>query len=127
MPENNKMGLSALVRKSKKSGLWGGCNRFCMPEAALSVPVDDKQYVMIVSGVSEVDPPESMEGKWLRECAMLRSFRELTLLEVRRERLRKCIRVAGVSGVDPFGSTEGIRLRDWARLRAFPGLTRLEA
>ena len=107
MPENNKMGLSALVRKSKKSGLWGGCNRFCMPEAALSVPVDDKQYVMIVSGVSEVDPPESMEGKWLRECAMLRSFRELTRLEVWRERLRECIRVAVVSGVDPFRSTEG--------------------
>lgn len=107
MPENNKMGLSALVRKSKKSGLWGGCNRFCMPEAALSVPVDDKQYVMIVAGVSEVDPPESMEGKWLRECAMLRSFRELTLLEARRERLRECIRVADVSGVNPFGSMKG--------------------
>lgn len=107
MPENNKMGLSALVRKSKKSGLWGGCNRFCMPEAALSVPVDDKQYVMIVSGVSEVDPPESMEGKWLRECAMLRSFRELTHLEARRERLRECIRVAGVSGVNPLESMKG--------------------
>ena len=101
------MGLSALVRKSKKSGLWGGCNRFCMPEAALSVAGDDKQYVMIVSGVSEVDPPESMEGKWLRECSMLRSFRELTLLEARRERLRECIRVAGVSGVNPFGSMKG--------------------
>ena len=104
MPENNKMGLSALVRKSKKSGLWGGCNRFCMPEAALSVPVDDKQYVMIVAGVSEVDPPESMEGKWLREHATLRVFRELTRLEERRERLRECIRVAGVSGVNPFRS-----------------------
>ena len=101
------MGLSALVRKSKKSGLWGGCNRFCMPEAALSVPVDDKQYVMIVAGVSEVDPPESMEGKWLRECARLREFRELTRLEVWRERLRECIRVAGVSGVNPFGSMKG--------------------
>lgn len=76
-----------------------------MPEAALSVPVDDKQYVMIVSGVSEVDPPESMEGKWLRECARLRVFRELTRLEVWRERLRECIRVAGVLGVDPLGRT----------------------
>ena len=84
MPENNKMGLSALVRKSKKSGLWGGCNRFCMPEAALSVPVDDKQYVMIVSGVSEVDPPESMEGKWLRECARFQMFPGLPDLEERR-------------------------------------------
>ena len=101
------MGLSALVRKSKKSGLWGGCNRFCMPEAALSVPVDDKQYVMIVSGVSEVDPPESMEGKWLRECAMLRSFRELTRLEERGRAVKRVGKVAGVSGVDPFGSTEG--------------------
>ena len=78
-----------------------------MPEAALSVPVDDRQYVMIVSGVSEVDPPESMEGKWLRECAMLRSFPGLTRLEARRERLRECIRVAGISGVDPLGRTEG--------------------
>ena len=38
---------------------------------------------------------------------MLRSFRELTLLEARRERLRECIRVAGVSGVNPFGSMKG--------------------
>ena len=33
-----------------------------MPEAALSVPVDDKQYVMIVSGVSGVNPFGSTEG-----------------------------------------------------------------
>ena len=101
------MGLSALVRKSKKSGLWGGCNRFCMPEAALSVPVDDKQYVMIVSGVSEVDPPESMEGKWLRECAMLRAFPGLTRSEACRENGKGVRNVAVVSGVDPFGRTEG--------------------
>ena len=60
-----------------------------------------------VAGISGVDPPESMEGKWLRECAMLRSFRELTLLEAQRKRLRECIRVAGVSGVNPFGSMKG--------------------
>ena len=101
------MGLSALVRKSKKRGLWGGCNRFCMPEAALSMPVDDKQYVMIVAGVSGVDPFGSMGGERLKEHARLRVFRELTRLEERRERLRECIRVADVSGVDPFGSMEG--------------------
>ena len=89
MPENNKMGLSALVRKSKKSGLWGGCNRFCMPEAALSVPVDDKQYVMIVSGVSEVDPLGGAKGDHLRELQVLRAFPGLTRLEARRERLRE--------------------------------------
>ena len=33
-----------------------------MPEAALSVPVDDKQYVMIVAGVPGVDPFGSTEG-----------------------------------------------------------------
>ena len=60
-----------------------------------------------VAGVSGVDPLESMEGKWLRECARLREFRELTRLEVWRERLRECIRVAGISGVDPLGSVEG--------------------
>ena len=43
----------------------------------------------------------------VREHATLRVFRELTRLEVWRERLRECIRVAVVSGVDPFGSTEG--------------------
>ena len=85
MPENNKMGLSALVRKSKKRGLWGGCNRFCMPEAALSMPVDDKQYVMIVAGVSGVDPLGSMGGGAVKGAR----------------------KVAGVSGVDPLGSVEG--------------------
>ena len=60
-----------------------------------------------VAGVSGVDPLESMEGKWLRECARLREFRELTRLEVWRERLRECIRVAGISGVDLFGSEAG--------------------
>ena len=62
-----------------------------------------------VAVVSGVDPFGSTEGIRLRDWARLRVFRELTLLEARRERLRECIRVAGVSGVNPFGSMKGER------------------
>ena len=50
----------------------------------------------------------------------MRVFRELTLLEARRENGKGVRKVSDVSRVARFGGTEGVRLRERARLGEFP-------